>query len=246
MRSWQLSLGLLLAFALGACRDGGSEPRFLEHGTDVLVADSDGDGRANVVTLAYLSGDCNPKGRLTVYRQTTSGVFAAPQNYAVGCYPWWMTLAGINGDGPLDLVVTDLGARNCSEPSTGDAIHQPRPAGQIPGDTFRSACHPVLLALRDLGMPTISAVPGAAAAAAAGIGMSQAIMADMVCASRQAYLLQAFARIGLVPDGGATFLLPRLIGWGRAMELSLMAEKLPADKALEWGWSTGFSTTAGR
>ena len=65
--------------------------------------------------------------------------------------------------------------------------------------------------------------------------MSLAIMADMVCASKNAYFLQAFARIGLVPDGGATFLLPRLIGWGRAMELSLLAEKLPADKAMDWG-----------
>ena len=53
--------------------------------------------------------------------------------------------------------------------------------------------------------------------------------------SKNAYFLQAFARIGLVPDGGATFLLLRLIGWGRAMELSLLAEKLPADKALDWG-----------
>ena len=80
-------------------------------------------------------------------------------------------------------------------------------------------------------MPIVSAVNGAAA----GVGMSLAIMADMVCASKNAYFLQAFARIGLVPDGGATFLLPRLIGWGRAMELSLLAEKLPADKAMDWG-----------
>ena len=61
------------------------------------------------------------------------------------------------------------------------------------------------------------------------------MMGDIVCASRQAYFLQAFARIGLIPDGGATFLLPRLIGWGRAMELSLLAERLSADQAREWG-----------
>jgi len=77
----------------------------------------------------------------------------------------------------------------------------------------------------------VSAVNGAAA----GVGMSLAIMADIVCASKNAYFLQAFARIGLVPDGGATFLLPRLIGWGRAMELSMLAEKLPAETAREWG-----------
>ena len=50
-----------------------------------------------------------------------------------------------------------------------------------------------------------------------------------------AYFLQAFTRIGLVPDGGSTYILPRLIGSRRAMELSLLAEKLPAEKALEWG-----------
>ena len=60
-------------------------------------------------------------------------------------------------------------------------------------------------------------------------------MGDIVCASPRAFFLQAFARIGLIPDGGATFLLPRLVGWGRAMELSLLAERLPAEKALEWG-----------
>ena len=65
--------------------------------------------------------------------------------------------------------------------------------------------------------------------------MSFALIGDLVCAQQGAYFLQAFARIGLVPDGGSTFMLPRLIGWGRAMELSLLAERLPAEKAHEWG-----------
>lgn len=127
------------------------------------------------------------------------------------------------------LLLTGQGPAFCSGANLADDV--PRPPGHVPGDTLRSGYHPLLLALRDLEMPMVSAVHGAAA----GIGMSLAIMADMVCASRQATFLQAFARIGLIPDGGATFLLPRLVGWGRAMELSLMAEKLPADKALEWG-----------
>ena len=127
------------------------------------------------------------------------------------------------------LLLTGQGRAFCSGANLADDA--PRPPGRVAGDELRSSYHPLLLALRDLEMPMVSAVNGAAA----GIGMSLAIMADMVCASRQAYFLQAFARIGLVPDGGATFLLPRLIGWGRAAELSLMAEKLPAEKALEWG-----------
>ena len=98
-------------------------------------------------------------------------------------------------------------------------------------ERLRYDFHPLLMALRDLEMPMVTAVHGPAA----GVGMSFAIMADMVCASKEGYFLQAFARIGLVPDGGATFLLPRLIGWGRAVELSMMAEKLPAEKAYDWG-----------
>ena len=80
-------------------------------------------------------------------------------------------------------------------------------------------------------MPIVTAVNGAAA----GVGMSFAMMGDIVCASKNAFFLQAFARIGLVPDGGSTFMLPRLVGWGRAMELSMLAERLPAEKAEQWG-----------
>ena len=65
--------------------------------------------------------------------------------------------------------------------------------------------------------------------------MSFALMGDMVLAGKSAFFLQAFRRIGLVPDGGATFLLPRLVGMARAKELTLMGERLSADDALEWG-----------
>jgi 2-(1,2-epoxy-1,2-dihydrophenyl)acetyl-CoA isomerase len=80
-------------------------------------------------------------------------------------------------------------------------------------------------------MPIITAVNGAAA----GVGMSLALMGDLVVAAKSAYFLQAFTRIGLVPDGGSTWLLPRLIGVARARELSLLAERLPAETALTWG-----------
>ena len=65
--------------------------------------------------------------------------------------------------------------------------------------------------------------------------MSFALMGDLCMCARSAYFLQAFRRIGLVPDGGSTWILPRLIGKARAMELSLLGERLPSEKALEWG-----------
>ena len=99
------------------------------------------------------------------------------------------------------------------------------------GNRLRDAYHPILLEWRDLPMPIVTAVNGPAA----GIGMSFALTGDIICASKSAYFLQAFARVGLVPDGGATFILPRRIGWSRAMELSLLAERLPAERAFEWG-----------
>ena len=99
------------------------------------------------------------------------------------------------------------------------------------GDALEKYYHPFLRKMRDLDIPIVTAVNGAAA----GIGMSFALMGDIVMASREAFFLQAFARIGLVPDGGATYLLPRLIGLARSLELSLLAERLPAEKALEWG-----------
>jgi 2-(1,2-epoxy-1,2-dihydrophenyl)acetyl-CoA isomerase len=70
---------------------------------------------------------------------------------------------------------------------------------------------------------------------AAGVGVSLALACDLVVAAESAYFLLAFRRIGLVPDGGATWLLPRLVGKARAMELMLLGEKLPAQTALDWG-----------
>jgi 2-(1,2-epoxy-1,2-dihydrophenyl)acetyl-CoA isomerase len=99
------------------------------------------------------------------------------------------------------------------------------------GHSLETVYHPFLRRLRDLSIPFVTAVNGAAA----GVGMSIALMGVLVVAARSAYFLQAFTRIGLVPDGGSTWLLPRLIGLARAKELSLLAERLPAEKALEWG-----------
>lgn len=100
-----------------------------------------------------------------------------------------------------------------------------------PGHVLETHYAPIMNKLRNLPFPFVTAVNGLAV----GVGMSFAMMGDMVIAAESAYFMQAFARIGLVPDGGATYLLPRMVGWSRALELSMLAERLPAKKAAEWG-----------
>jgi 2-(1,2-epoxy-1,2-dihydrophenyl)acetyl-CoA isomerase len=87
------------------------------------------------------------------------------------------------------------------------------------------------LALRNLPMPVIAAVNGVAAGAGANI----ALACDLVVAARSASFIQSFAKLGLVPDSGGTWTLPRLAGNARALGLALLAEKLPAEQAAEWG-----------
>jgi 2-(1,2-epoxy-1,2-dihydrophenyl)acetyl-CoA isomerase len=108
----------------------------------------------------------------------------------------------------------------------GDGIHK---GGA--GQTLETVFHPFIRRLRDLPFPLITVVNGPAA----GAGMSLALLGDMILCARSAYFLQAFRRIGLVPDCGSTWLLPRLIGRARAIELSLLGERLPAETALAWG-----------
>lgn len=99
------------------------------------------------------------------------------------------------------------------------------------GRALETLYNPLVNQLRELPVPLVTAVNGAAA----GVGCSFALLGDIIVASESAYFLQAFRRIGLVPDGGSTYLLPRLIGKARAMEMALLGEKIPAAKALDWG-----------
>ncbi|MGA9582217.1 MAG: enoyl-CoA hydratase-related protein [Allosphingosinicella sp.] len=91
--------------------------------------------------------------------------------------------------------------------------------------------NPLVEAIFAAPIPVVAAVNGPAA----GAGCSLALAADIVMAARSAYFLQAFVNIGLIPDAGATWLLPRLAGRARAMEMMMLGERVPAEKALEWG-----------
>ncbi len=90
---------------------------------------------------------------------------------------------------------------------------------------------PTMLALSRLNIPVVAAVNGVAA----GIGCSLALACDFAIAARSAYFLEAFVNIGLVPDGGATWMLPRLVGKARATEMMMLGERLPAERAEAWG-----------
>jgi len=99
------------------------------------------------------------------------------------------------------------------------------------GKPLEDYYNPLILKMRALPKPIVSAVNGIAAGAGANLGL----MADLTVCARSAYFLQAFVNIGLIPDAGGTWVLPRLVGQQRAMGLSLLGEKLPAEKALAWG-----------
>src|SRR5882672_10413917 len=91
--------------------------------------------------------------------------------------------------------------------------------------------NPLIRKLRALRMPVVCAVNGVAA----GAGANLALACDIVVAARSASFVQAFARIGLIPDCGGTWFLPRLVGTARARALAMLAEPLPAETAAEWG-----------
>lgn len=124
------------------------------------------------------------------------------------------------------LVLTGTGKAFCAGANLAEA--EP---GLSAGDMLERVYHPFLFRLKDLRMPLVTAVNGAAV----GIGMSFALSGDLCLAARSAFFQQGFSKLGLVPDGGSSWLLPRLIGLARARELALLSEKLPAEKALAWG-----------
>jgi 2-(1,2-epoxy-1,2-dihydrophenyl)acetyl-CoA isomerase len=99
------------------------------------------------------------------------------------------------------------------------------------GAALEKFFNPVVRAMRALPKPIVAAVNGVAA----GVGMSFALASDIAIAGKSASFLQAFARIGLLPDGGSTWFLPRLVGDQRARALAMLAPQIPAEQAKQWG-----------
>jgi 2-(1,2-epoxy-1,2-dihydrophenyl)acetyl-CoA isomerase len=128
------------------------------------------------------------------------------------------------------VVLTGAGRGFCAGQDLAEAL----PAdGAMPdlGDIVRDSYNPVIKAIRKLEKPVIAAVNGVAA----GAGANLAFACDIVFASTNATFIQSFAKIGVIPDSGGTFLLPRIVGLHRAAVLTMLAEKLTAEKAREWG-----------
>ena len=135
-------------------------------------------------------------------------------------------------DGVRAVVITGAGRAFSSGADLKDLNVDTTPDGRP--DVYKTLTeryHPIMQAIRELPKPVLAAVNGPAV----GIGCSLALCCDLIMASESAYFLLAFVNIGLVPDGGSSLFLPSRIGMARASELSMLGERLPAAKALEWG-----------
>jgi 2-(1,2-epoxy-1,2-dihydrophenyl)acetyl-CoA isomerase len=129
------------------------------------------------------------------------------------------------------LVLTGAGRGFCAGQDLGDRAVAPAGAAVDLGESIEKYYKPLVMTLRQLPLPVIAAVNGVAAGAGANI----ALACDMVIAARSASFVQAFAKLGLVPDSGGTWFLPRLVGTARAMGLAFLGEKLSAEQAAQWG-----------
>ena len=129
------------------------------------------------------------------------------------------------------LVLTGAGRGFCAGQDLADRAVAPGSAAVDLGESVEKYYAPLVLALRNLPVPVICAVNGVAA----GAGANLALAADIVIAAKSAAFVEAFCRLGLIPDTGGTYFLPRLVGTARAMGLAMLGEKLSAERAESWG-----------
>ncbi len=141
-------------------------------------------------------------------------------------------LAQVKADKSLRvLLLTGAGRGFCAGQDLADRAVAPGGTPVDLGASIETNYRPLVLALRELPLPVVCAVNGVAAGAGANI----ALACDIVIAARSANFIQAFCKIGLIPDSGGTYFLPRLVGAARAMGLAMLGDKLPAATAAEWG-----------
>jgi len=141
-------------------------------------------------------------------------------------------LERVKGDASVRvLLLTGAGRGFCAGQDLADRAVTPGGAPVDLGHSIETYYRPLVLTLRALPLPVVCAVNGVAAGAGANI----ALAGDIVVATKSASFIQAFCKIGLIPDSGGTWFLPRLAGTARAMGLAMLGDKLSADQAAAWG-----------
>jgi 2-(1,2-epoxy-1,2-dihydrophenyl)acetyl-CoA isomerase len=141
-------------------------------------------------------------------------------------------LGRVRGDDAIRvLLLTGAGRGFCAGQDLGDRAVAPGAEAVDLGASIERNYRPLVLSLRSLPLPVVCAVNGVAAGAGANI----ALACDIVVAAKSASFVQAFSKIGLVPDSGGTYFLPRLMGTARAVGLTMLGERLYAEQAAEWG-----------
>ncbi|OYV00883.1 MAG: 2-(1,2-epoxy-1,2-dihydrophenyl)acetyl-CoA isomerase [Burkholderiales bacterium PBB5] len=141
-------------------------------------------------------------------------------------------LAGVAANRSLRvLVLTGAGRGFCAGQDLSDRSVAPGAAPPDLGESIEKYYGPLVLALRRLPIPVICAVNGVAAGAGANIPLA----CDIVLAARSASFVEAFCKLGLIPDTGGTYFLPRLLGSARATALAMLGDKLSAEQAAAWG-----------
>src|SRR5690348_6748006 len=133
--------------------------------------------------------------------------------------------------GARAMILTGAGRAFSSGQDLGDRTVLPGGAPLDLGASIEATYNPLVRALRELPCPVIAAVNGVAA----GAGANVALACDLVIAAKSASFVQAFGRIGLLPDSGGTWMLPRLVGIARALGLAFTGERLSAEQAAAWG-----------
>jgi len=141
-----------------------------------------------------------------------------------------LTIVADPAKGCRALLLTGAGRGFCAGQDLGQRQMSAGTAIDL-GETIDKLFNPLIRRLRSLPLPVVGAINGVAA----GAGMSLALACDITLAARSASFLQAFAKIGLVPDSGSTYFLPRLAGDARARGLAMLAEKIGAEQAADWG-----------
>jgi 2-(1,2-epoxy-1,2-dihydrophenyl)acetyl-CoA isomerase len=134
-------------------------------------------------------------------------------------------------DGARVLAITGAGRAFCSGADLQGSGDRSIGGGKGSYAALTRHYNPMMVKIATLDIPVITAINGPAA----GVGCSIGLSGDFVIAGKSGYFLQAFVNIGLVPDGGASWMLPRLIGKARATEMMMLGEKIYAEKAADWG-----------